>query len=117
MTARIRADFWVSAYLRRRAAEGLVAVLRWRGHAEAGSILVKIDRLDGTALLYGPAPPDASDDRGGERLFERLLEADAATVEARLARERRFDPDLWLVEIEDRAGRADLPEPPLTRQP
>jgi hypothetical protein len=28
-----------------------------------------------------------------------------AEIEARLAREIKFDPDLWIVEVEDRAGR------------
>jgi hypothetical protein len=28
-----------------------------------------------------------------------------ADIEARLVREIRFDPDLWIVEVEDRAGR------------
>ena len=48
---RLRSDIWVSAYLRRCAAQGVVAVLRRRGAAEAGAIFVKLDRLDGTAAL------------------------------------------------------------------
>ncbi len=102
MLRRIRSDFWVSAYLRRRSAEGLIAVLRRRGHAEAGSIWVKLDRLDGTAALYGPAPPREDDD--GDRRFSLVLEADPAAVEQRMAREIRFDEDLWLLEVEDSRG-------------
>ena len=65
---RLRADFWVSAYLRRCALEGAVAVLRRRGAAEAGAIFVKVDRLDGAAALYGPAPQSEAHENG-ERLF------------------------------------------------
>lgn len=101
--ARLTSDFWVSAYLRQAAHDGLVAVLRRRGASEAGAIFVKLDRLDGTAVLYGPAPQTLADDDGTRR-FQRLLEADPLTVEDRVAREVRFDGDLWLVEIENRAG-------------
>ena len=101
--ARLTSEFWVSAWLRRAALDGLIAVLRRRGAAEAGAIFVKLDRLDGTAALYGPAPQTlAADD--GVRRFQLLLDSDPLAVEDRVTRELRFDGDLWLVEIEDRAG-------------
>lgn len=101
--ARLTSEFWVSAWLRQAALDGLIAVLRRRGAAEAGAIFVKLDRLDGTAVLYGPAPQTlAADD--GVRRFQLLLDSDPLTVEDRVARELRFDGDLWLVEIENRAG-------------
>lgn len=109
--ARLRSDFWVSAHLRRLDVEGIPAVQRRRGAAEAGAIFVKVDRLDGTADLYGPAPQalfDAED--SGERRFSAVLSAaPSPEVEDRLAREIRFDSDLWIVEIDDRAGRHGLP--------
>lgn len=100
---RLTSDFWVSAYLRQAAHDGLDAVLRRRGAREAGAIFVKLDRLDGTAALYGPAP-QALADEDGERRFQLVLDADPLAVEERMERERRFDADLWLVEIENRQG-------------
>lgn len=101
--ARLTSDFWVSAYLRQAELVGLVAVLRRRGAREAGAVFVKLDRLDGTAALYGPAPQAlAADD--GERRFQLLIDADPLAIEDRVERELRFDGDLWLVEIENRAG-------------
>lgn len=101
--ARLTSEFWVSAWLRQAGLDGLVAVLRRRGAAEAGAIFVKLDRLDGTAALYGPAPQAlAADD--GVRRFQLLLDSDPLTVEDRVTRELRFDGDLWLVEIENREG-------------
>ena len=109
--ARLTSDFWVSAYLRQAEHDGLVAVLRRRGAAEAGAIFVKLDRLDRTAALYGPAPQALAEDDGVRR-FQLLLDGDPLSVEERMARELRFDSDLWLVEIENRAGdpRLDLVE-------
>ena len=103
--SRLRSDFWVSAYLRRCSVEGVDAVLRKRGAAEAGAIFVKVDHLDGTASLYGPAPQLFLDE-SGERLFMPVLQAvTPLDVEERMTRELRFDSDLWLVEVDDRAGR------------
>ncbi len=107
---RLRADIWVSAYLRRCEVEGAPAVLRRRGAAEAGAIFVKIDRLDGTAAVFGPAPQSELAD-GQDRMFTKLHREDwidSSEAERRLAAEIRFDPDLWIVEAEDRQGRSFL---------
>ncbi|MGE0752580.1 MAG: DUF1491 family protein [Variibacter sp.] len=106
---RLKSSIWVSAYLRRAQGAGAFAVLRRRGAEEAGTIFIKIDRLDGTAELFGPAPQTAFDDsRPMERAFVACLReqpAPHAEIEAYLAREMKFDPDVWIVEVEDRAGR------------
>ena len=56
---RLKSAIWVAAYLRRRHIDGTLAVVRRRGAEEAGAIFIKINRLDGTAELYGPAPQTA----------------------------------------------------------
>jgi hypothetical protein len=106
---RLESAIWVGAYVRRCHIEGAFAVVRRRGAEEAGAIFVKISRLDGTAALYGPAPQSAFDEaRPAERRFVSVLAGDfveEAKAEARMQREIEFDSDLWLVEVEDRAGR------------
>jgi hypothetical protein len=107
---RLKSAIWVAAYLRRCNVEGVFAAVRQRGAEEAGAIFIKINRLDGTGTLYGPAPQAAFDDaRPAERMFTAALGQKApvpdADIEARLAKEIRFDPDVWIIEIEDRAGR------------
>ena len=86
--------------------EGASAVLRRRGAAEAGAIFVKVDHLNGRSTLYEPAPQSvAADVRPGvERLFARAHKEpsiDSNEAEERLKRELAFDPDLWIVEVED----------------
>jgi hypothetical protein len=78
-----------------------------RGAEEAGAIFIIIDRLDGVADLYGPAPQSTFDDeKPADRLFQNLTAgANSAAVTERLDREKRFDPDLWIVAVEDRKGR------------
>lgn len=106
---RLRSAIWVAAYVRRCSVEGIpVAVMR-RGAEEAGAIFIIVNRLDGTVEVYGPAPQTAFDEAApAERLWMRALgegpvpEADATAF---IARQHRFDPDIWVVEIEERSGR------------
>jgi len=106
---RLKSAIWVAAYVRRSHLEGAFAVVRRRGAEEAGAIFIKVSRLDGTAALYAPAPQSAFEDsQPGDRLFVPVLPdtyGAEAEVEARLAREMKFDPDVWIVEVEDRQGR------------
>lgn len=105
---RLKSAIFVSALLRRCQVEGAFAALLRKGAEEAGAIFVKVARLDGTAALYGPAPQTAFDEAfPADRKFSVLVapgspEADA---DARIAREAKFDPDIFVVEIEDRQGR------------
>jgi hypothetical protein len=106
---RLKSGFWVAAYVRRCEGGGAYGAVRRRGAEDAGAIFIKINRLDGSADLYGPAPQSAFDEaQPADRAFVACLDplpADEAAVEAFLTREIRFDPDVWIVEIEDRQGR------------
>jgi hypothetical protein len=106
---RLKSGIWVAAYVRRCYAEGVFAAIRRRGAEEAGAIFIKVSRLDGTADVYGPAPQAAFDDDVPlDRAFSpamKTMPAPDAEAEAYLTRQVRFDPDLWIIETEDRAGR------------
>lgn len=106
MTPRLRTDFWVAALRRRVEAAGAFVSIAKRGAEEAGAIFVQVDRRDGRVDLYGPAPQSVFDAQSSDRLFLRLA-ADCTEEAARerMDQETRFDPDLWLVDIEDRQGR------------
>jgi hypothetical protein len=105
---RLKSSIWVAAYLRRCQGAGIFGAVRRRGAEEAGAVFVKVVTLDGNAMLYTPAPQTVYDDsRPVERVFTPTSPAPIPeqTVEERLAREIRFDPDAWIIETEDRAGR------------
>ncbi len=106
---RLKSAIWVAAYLRRCHGEGAFTAVRRRGAEEAGAIFVKLNRLDGTAELFSHAPQSAfGEAHPSDRAFARALGREPvsdAKVEERLTREIRFDPDAWIVEVEDRAGR------------
>ena len=105
---RLKSSIWVAAYLRRCQTEGIFGAVRRRGAEEAGAVFVKVATLDGNAMLYVPAPQTVYDDsRPIERIFMPISKEPAPepAVEQRLVKEIRFDPDAWIVETEDRAGR------------
>jgi hypothetical protein len=105
---RLKSSIWVAAYLRRCQAEGVFGAVRRRGAEEAGAVFVKVSLLDGHAMLYAPAPQTVYDDsRPIERFFVPVSPQPLPeqAVEERLTKEIRFDPDAWIVETEDRAGR------------
>jgi hypothetical protein len=105
---RLKSSIWVAAYLRRCQTAGVFGAVRRRGAEEAGAVFVKVALLDGNAMLYAPAPQTVYDDsRPIERLFMPTSKAPLPepSVEERLQKEVRFDPDAWIVETEDRAGR------------
>jgi hypothetical protein len=110
MQKAVRSDFWASALVRRAEVGGANAVIARKGDVSAGVVLVKVARLDGTANLYVPAlGPD------GERIWLDLARQGVgpaeADVDAYVRRRVESDPDLWVVEIEDRQGRHFLTEP------
>lgn len=104
--ARLRSDFWVAAYIRQSMGEGKAAMLVRRGAAEAGAIFIRIDRLDGSVALYGPALQSLTDD--GTRRFRKIADDTPLAISERIEREIRFDSDLWVVDVEDREGRPGL---------
>jgi len=105
---RLKASIWVRAYLRRLNAMSPVAALVARhGDDDAGAIFIKINTLDGHVRVWRPAfsgLDTASDERSWMDAFpgERISEADAMGY---LARQAEFDPDMWVIEVEDREGR------------
>jgi hypothetical protein len=104
---RLKAEIWVMAYLRRCRLEGADAVLVRRGDADAGAIYIKLSRLDGTAALFGPAPAGL-DVMREDRQWRACLDpetAPEAEADAFLDRQVEFDPDIWIVAVEDRQGR------------
>jgi len=89
--------------------EGLYGAVVRKGAEEAGAVHVIVDHLDGTCHLFGPAPGEAHDESGERRWIAEIVPPQTpADAMALLERRLRFDPDLWIVEIEDRKGMAGL---------
>jgi hypothetical protein len=99
---RLRSDIYVSALVRRVFSLGGFAAVEHKGAEEAGAIFIRQRSREGLETLYAPAPQNFFDEEDdGQRKFEiRLVRAEPDAVRQALERELRFDPDLWLVELE-----------------
>jgi hypothetical protein len=106
---RLTAEFWVAAYLTRLRLADIPAFVTRKGDATAGSVLVKLNTLDGQARVF----QRSFDLMSGERNWVVLAEGPEADVDASIGKQAGFDPDLWVIEVEDRAGRHLLDEPGL----
>ena len=106
---RLTTEFWVQAYLARLRMSGIPAFVTSHGDDTAGAVLVKLNTLDGQALLYQRGFDILTDKRG----WDVLAQGAEPDVDAAITRQRGFDPDLWVIEVEDRAGRHLLDEPGL----
>lgn len=103
---RLTARFWVDAYLARLRLSDIPAYVVAHGDDTAGAVLVKLATLDGQAQAF----QRGFDLSSGARRWDVLAKGDEPDVDAAIARQRNFDPDLWVIEVEDRAGRHLLDE-------
>ena len=104
--ARLAAGVWVAAYLARLRLAAIPAYVTAKGEAEAGAVVVKLATLDGRARAF----QRSFDPITGTRIWTVLAEGEEAAVDAVVARARGRDRDLWVIEVEDRAGRTLLDE-------
>ena len=103
----LSSDLWVSALIRRAELGGAFATVSRRGDARAGTVIVKAyNTSNRTARLYTEAfGPD------GERLWIQPVTSETESeLDAYVQRQIGYDPDIWVVEIEDREGRHFITE-------
>lgn len=103
---RLTARIWVDAYLTRLRLNDIPAFVTAHGDDTAGAVLIKLNTLDGQATVF----QRSFDLMTGERKWIELSSGEEAGVDAAIAKQRSFDPDLWVIEVEDRKGRHLLDE-------
>jgi len=106
MVPRLTAEFWVHAYLNRLRLADIPAYVVARGDATAGAVLVVCATLD----RHAKALQRSFDPISGDRVWVPLTEGPETEVGMLVARARARDPDLWVLELEDRHGRTLLEE-------
>lgn len=103
---RLKASIWVKAYVRTCMVAGAYAVVARHGDDDAGAIYIKVTDAERRSRIYAPAPTGldeaAFDRRWGCITGDAPIEESEA--DARLAKELRYDDDMWLVEVEERSG-------------
>lgn len=108
---RLKASIWVQAYLRQCDRAGVSLVVMRHGDDDAGAVYIKVSLLNGDAMLFGPAPPSGDPFGGAPQKWISQFDSDVvaeATVDQFLASQVKFDPDIWILVVEDRDGRHGL---------
>lgn len=103
---RLTASFWVAAYRKRLEMENIPCFVVRHGDDTGGAVLVKVNTLDGEARVF----QRSFDLMTGERAWVVLAEGPEAECDGAIGRQAGFDPDLWVLEVEDRTGRHLLDE-------
>ncbi|MEZ8015501.1 MAG: DUF1491 family protein [Ascidiaceihabitans sp.] len=99
--AKLTSRFWVDAYLTRLRVFDIPAFVVAHGDDTGGAVLVKLSTLDGKAALF----QRSFDLMTGERSWLELTSGSNLDVDASIDRQKGFDPDVWVIEVEDRSGR------------
>lgn len=107
--SRLTAEIWVAAYLTRLRLAAIPAYIMQKGDTTAGAVLVKLSTMDGQAVCFHRS----FDIMTGERQWVVLSEGDESDVDDSISKQKGFDPDLWVIEVEDKHGRHLLDEPGL----
>jgi len=102
---RLTAEFWVHAYLRRLDLANIPAFVVHKGDLKAGAVLVKSNPLDGNARLFHRIYNGE-----GQRVWNELGAGREQEMDEVISRQRGFDPDLWVIEVEDQKSRTLLDE-------
>jgi hypothetical protein len=102
MTDRLSTDMYVSAYIRTAAREAVPIMVLRRGDASSGSLILKINLLNGTARVLIEARYNEARVWTPATNTDPMDERDA---DAYMTRQGEIDPDAWLIEIEDKQGR------------
>lgn len=107
---RLATEIWVAAYRRRLDLANIPAFVTAKGDTTAGAVLVKLSTLDGQATALHRTYDLAT----GDRIWDVLAKGAEGDVDTAIEKQRTFDPDLWVIEVEDRDGRHLLDEDGLT---
>ena len=101
---RLTTGFWVAAYLTRLRLAEIPAYVTAKGDATAGAVIVKIATPGGQAQAFQRSFDLTAD----ARIWVTLTQGPEAEVDALLTRQKARDRDLWVIELEDKAGRTLL---------
>ncbi len=101
----LKTSIWAPALIRRAETGGAFATVLRRGDPDAGAVLILVRTLDGEAVLYR-----SMRDMDGSRIWHPKGPTDETSLETDIRKAMVSDPDLWVVEIEDRKGRHFLTE-------
>lgn len=102
--ARLKARVMIQSAVRRASMRGVAATIAHRGDPDAGLIYVKVNQGPDRGCTVLVPTRDWDTGALGWRVASGEHPVPEAEADALIERERAIDPDLWVLEIEDREG-------------
>ena len=94
---RVKAGLWVKMALRMSDLAGRSGAVLRKGDADSGGVLVVLRGSDGLVVL---SQMRAADDTVGWMRATGAAPVDQETADAYVARQVKFDPDIWVLEFD-----------------
>ena len=102
---RLTSKFWIDAYSKRLEAAAIPVFVIKKGDDKAGAIFIRVSNLSGQAILFSQTC-----DPSGRKVWFELANGTDHEIESAITRQIQFDPDLWVLEVEEKNGRHLLDE-------
>ncbi|MEL0113536.1 MAG: DUF1491 family protein [Rickettsiales bacterium] len=100
---RLPTELWVKAHVKRCSVAGVPMIVARRGDPHSGIVILKLNQLEAGCRVMSQMR-DLEGKLGWLEALDGALVPEAQ-ADAYIARQAERDPDLWVIEIEDREGR------------
>ena len=105
MAHRITSEFWISGYKQYLNSVGIPLFVINKGDDKAGAIIVRVSDLSGKSTVFSQGI-----DMDGNKTWEQLGQGYDSEMDKIVIRQIQYDPDIWVLEIEEKSGKHFLEE-------
>ena len=106
---RLKSSIWIQSQIRICSINNLSAYVIKKGHQDAGVIFIQINKLNGKNDIYYQTRAIT-----GQISWSKVKNDKSFTQKEAcnyLEKQKQYDPDLWILEIEDPEGKYEFVEP------
>ena len=95
-SSRVTSELWISAFRKRLESKAIPIFIVQKGDKVAGAIIIRVSDLRGRSTIFVQSPSV-----NGDRQWMKHVNGIDGDIEAFLEKQKRFDKDLWILEIEE----------------
>ena len=95
---RVTSEFWVAALRKKLESEAIPIFVVQKGDKQAGAIIIRVSDLRGRSKIFVESPSVA-----GDRQWMELSNGLDSDIDEVLQRQKKYDTDAWILEVEEAA--------------
>lgn len=104
---RLKTSLWVNVQKRYCDSNNLPFYVLKKGEKSAGAVLIKVNYMNGSCRVYNQIT-NINGELGWQSLSEDNTPVPESRAEKYVCNQIKFDPDLWVIEIEDNRNKFRL---------